>query len=385
MKILVSNEQFTNGPLLHDVINSDNVTFSDYEVTYDAREDFDFVVPSNVPYAALRLLGDIEKNHPSHPCLLGIDKSLLYKKGILNRVTEAGLEAVDTFENVSLDNINHFSNTAFIIKPDLGARHSHPLNCTYKIYDNANAFLSTVDSTELATLLADGESFVIQQSLADGSGKIHQLFACCFVNSNSEVYINHISNVYMEYDPRQEEVRAEQGDQAARAQYINNFLRLEDSFSDATDTSDPHGFRSQIQALATHCGLKNMPFAVQALVDPADSTKCYITDFSYALRPLDFAYSERYSFIADKLDFMYKDIPVSTPDTLHYKYITLDIPSGINVDLETYCSEHEIHLIEKWSRFDPTERKNTTFLITDNSQSGVVTKLTNLKAFLLTN
>lgn len=352
----------------------DKLALAGYELTADIAEA-DNYIPGIVRFSN-RLNSYLKENKPAKAAELKLE--LATKSGLLDAIVAANLNVVKTVKEASLENIQNFGG-AFIIKPSSGLSANDPYTFTYKLFNSYAEFLSYIDlETFNSNFIANDvyKNYIIQQSLADANGEITQIFVSGFINSNSEVYIECHHTVKMEQDLRHDNLG--QGISA----YPSSFLRKTDSYSDPTNIIDTYEVLAQIDSLFAINQVKNIPFQVQALVDPNDSSIAYITDLGYKMRPQNYALGINDDYIIDKLNFMFKDEPALIPNTIYTYYANLDISKGITTELENYCELNKIYVDFAFGAKE--NRRNIPFIITGNSKEEIDVSLQNLKDFILT-
>lgn len=351
----------------------DKLALAGYELSN--MEEADNYIPGIVRVSN-PLNAYLTQNKPAKAADLKLE--LATKSGLMDAVAAANLNIVKTVKEASLENIQNFGG-AFIIKPSSGLSANDPYTFTYKLFNSYAEFLSYIDlETFNSNFIANDayKNYIIQQSLADANGEITQIFVSGFINSNSEVYIECHHTVKMEQDLRHDNLG--QGQSA----YPSSFLRKTDSYSDPTNISDTYGVLSQINSLIAINQVKNLPFQVNALIDPNDPSIAYITDLGYKMRPQNYALGINDDYLIDKLNFMFNGATVSVPNTTYTYYANLDISKGITTELENYCELNKI--IVEFAFGIKENRRSIPFIITGNSKAEIDLSLQNLKDFILT-
>jgi hypothetical protein len=318
----------------------------------------------------------LKENNPSRASTIKLDMS--YKDGLFDAITEANLNSIRTVKEASLSNIQNFGG-AFIIKPDNGYAANSTFSFVYKVFADYNEFASSVDLTYFNTNFIDNEfykNYIIQQSLVDTNGEITQIFVSGFINPNSDAYIEAHHTVKMEQDSRIDNLNA------VISAYPSKFKRTTNSYSDPTSITDTYGVLAQLDQLFKFHNIKSVPFQCQALIDPNDSTKVYLNDFAFKLRPQNYRLSIKDDYLVDKFNFMYKGDAIAIPNTTYTYYAQLDISKGITQELEEFCNTNNIFI--EFNFGEKLNRRSIPFVVTGSSKAEVDTKLQNLKDFIAT-
>ena len=249
----------------------------------------------------------------------------------------------------------------------------------YKVFADYNEFASTVDLNDFNTNFIDTEvykNYIIQQSLADTNGEVTQVFVSGFINPSSDKYIECHHTVKMEQDLRNDNLPI------VASAYPSKFKRTTDSYSDPTSTADTYGLLAQLDQLFKFYNIKSVPFQCQAIVDPNDSTKVYLTDFVYKLRPQNYALGINDDYLVDKFNFMFKGDGVTIPNTTHTYYPQLDLSKGITQELQDFCATNNIYI--EFNFGSKENKRSIPFVVAGFSKAEVDTKLQNLKDFIST-
>jgi hypothetical protein len=252
------------------------LTTAGYELsTMDQADNY---IPGLAPLSNT-LNSYLKENNPSKAADLKLE--LATKDGLLDAIQGANLNIIKTVKEASLENIQNFG-VPFIIKPNNGFGSNSTFAFAYKVFADYNEFTSFIDLTDFNTNFIDTEvykNYIIQQSLADTNGEVTQVFVSGFINTNSDKYIECHHIVKMEQDTRTDNLSV------TASAYPSKFKRTTDSYSDPTAITDTYGVLAQLEQLFKFYNIKSLPFLCQAIVDPNDATKAYITDFVYKLRP----------------------------------------------------------------------------------------------------
>lgn len=364
---------FSNTPVLKQLIQSVSGVI---EPVFDPTAEYDFVHLGMLPNA-VTLWNSIPEDKKA-----GLNIDIMSKTGIISMIVESGLNQIESYNIIGEQTIRKFKNKSFIIKPNLSHSSFDPYNFTYKIYKNSSQFFNSIDPAEFERFISSGDynNYIIQQSIADSNGLIHQLFVAGFVNSKCEIFHEGVTDAFMVQDKRQEEERLNTGgEQTTRdSKYLHNFIRLENTYNDSNDLNDYYGFISQIQKLFLYFGMKNFSFICQALVDP-DDTKCYVIDFAYKIRPFNYEVIRRREYLQDKMRYVYYDEPVKIIDDEHFTYPNLDIPKGITLSLENFLNDNDIQCDLFGNKLN---RRSMPFAISGKTRAEMQDKLNKLKLFL---
>lgn len=318
----------------------------------------------------------LKANNPSKAADLKLELST--KDGLLDAIQGANLNVVKTVKEASLVNIQNFG-VPFIIKPNNGFGSNTKYPFAYKVFADYNEFVSFIDLTDFNTNFIDTEvykHYIIQQSLLDTNGEVTQVFVSGFINTNSDKYIECHHTVKMEQDSRTDNLHI------SESAYPSSFKRTTDSYSDPTSISDTYGVLAQLEQLFKFYNIKSVPFQCQAIVDPTDASKAYITDFVYKLRPQNYDLGINDDYLIDKFNFMYKGDAVAIPNTTHTYYPQLDISKGITKELQDFCHVNNIHIEYNFGAVE--NKRSLPFVVTGSSKAEVDTKLQNLKDFIST-
>jgi hypothetical protein len=318
----------------------------------------------------------LKANNPLKAANLKLE--LATKDGLSDAIQGANLNVVKTVKEASLINIQNFG-VPFIIKPNNGFGSNTMYAFVYKVFADYNEFASSVNLTDFNTNFIDTEvykHYIIQQSLLDTNGEVTQVFVSGFINTNSDKYIECHHTVKMEQDSRNDNLSV------AASAYPSKFKRTTDSYSDPTSITDTYGVLAQLEQLFKFYNIKSVPFQCQAIVDPTDSTKAYITDFVYKLRPQNFDLNINHDYLVDKFNFMFKGDAITIPNTTHTYYPQLDLSKGITYELEEFCYTN--NMIIACNVGIPENKRSIPFVVTGSSKAEVDTKLQNLKDFIST-
>ena len=338
-------------------------------------QEADNFIPQLVNYSNM-VNSYLKQNNPAKAADLKLE--LATKDGLLDAITGANLNSIKTVKEASLENIQNFGKP-FLIKPNAGFGANSNLSFVYKIFKDYNEFISSIDLSDFTSNFIDNllyKNYVIQQSLADENGEITQVFVSGFINPSSESYIECHHIVNMQQDERND------GLPAAESQFPSKFKRTTDSYSDPTSITDTYGLLAQLDQLFKFYNIKSMPFQCQAIVDPTDASKAYITDFTYKLRPQNYALGINDDYLVDKFNFMYKGDAVAIPNTTHTYYPQLDLSKGITQELQDFCSTNNIFTDYNFGLKE--NRRSIPFVVTGFSKAEVDTNLQNLKDFIST-
>jgi hypothetical protein len=321
-----------------------------------------------------RLNTYLKENNPSKAADLKLE--LATKDGLLDAVQGANLNVIKTVKEASLTNIQNFG-VPFIIKPNNGFGCNSTYAFVYKVFADYNEFSSFVDLSDFNTNFIDTEvykNYIIQQSLLDTNSEVTQVFVSGFINPNSDKYIECHHTVKMEQDLRNDNLIT------SISAYPSKFKRTTDSYSDPTSITDTYGVLAQLEQLFKFYNIKSLPFQCQAIVDPTDSSKAYLTDFVYKLRPQNYDLGINDDYLVDKFNFMYKGDDVTIPNTTHTYYPQLDLSKGITQELQDFCNTNNIYIEFNFGMRE--NKRSIQFVVTGSSKSELDTKLQNLRDFI---
>jgi len=364
---------YSSKPISNEILVSKLLT-AGYELS--AIDQADNYIPGLAPRSNM-LNSYLKENNPSKAVDLKLE--LATKDGLLDAVQGANLNVVKTVKEASLTNIQNFG-VPFIIKPNNGFGGNSTFSFAYKVFADYNEFVSFVDLADFNTNFIDTEvykNYIIQQSLLDTNGEVTQVFVSGFINTNSDKYIECHHTVKMEQD-----VRADNLTPTVSA-YPSKFKRTTDSYSDPTSITDTYGVLAQLEQLFKFYNIKSVPFQCQAIVDPNDPSKAYLTDFVYKLRAQNYTLGiNDDEYLVDKFNFMYKGDAVAIPNTTYTYYPQLDLSKGITQELNDFCATNNIYI--EYNFGEKLNRRSIPFSVTGSSKSELDTKLQNLKDFIST-
>jgi hypothetical protein len=362
---------YSSQPISKETLVS-KLTTAGYELsTMDQADNY---IPG-LSFNSNGLNGYLKENNPSKAADLKLE--LATKDGLLDAIQGANLNVVKTVKEASLVNIQNFG-VPFIIKPNNGFGGNSTFSFAYKVFADYNEFTSFIDLTDFNTNFIDTEvykNYIIQQSLLDTDGEVTQVFVSGFINTNSDKYIECHHTVKMEQDSRNDNLSI------PVSAYPSKFKRTTDSYSDPTAITDTYGVLTQLEQLFKFHNIKSVPFQCQAIIDPNDITKAYLTDFVYKLRPQNYALNINHDYLVDKFNFMFKGDAVTIPNTTHTYYPQLDISKGVTQELRDFCATNNIFI--EYANMGENKR-SIPFVVTGSSKAEVDTKLQNLKDFIST-